>query len=154
MLFFFFHSMAYRENPEYKTIKQCKPQLAKRLALDLPVISDELFSRDFIPSQVCKKMKMTGGEDYKAASEMLDNISHQIELDPTKFDTFIGILRSERSREGLVEFLESTLKDIRADFQEIKSDSGDSSFSGDVTSMYVNICVRVIHIFILRFRRF
>lgn len=102
--------MAHPKDPEYRAIKKCKPDLVKTLSLNLTAISDELCAEDLIPTPVCKEMQTLGVTDERKASQLVENVLHQVNLNPARFNDFIDILKKDRSRSSMVEILESTLK--------------------------------------------
>lgn len=99
-------------NAEYRTILKCKPHLTALLAHELPSIADKLVAGGLVSIQVCKKMKTLGVDNETKASELMDNVSSQIQLNPAKFKEFVDIVRSDPSREGLVDLLQNTLKGL------------------------------------------
>ena len=95
-------------SPEYRTIKKQRRLLVQFLAQRLN-IADELCSEDFIPSGVCSEMGTVGVSAQEKASKLVDNVLHQIEVKPARFEEFLTILDNDSSLSGVIETLRETL---------------------------------------------
>lgn len=104
---------------EHRTLLKLKPQLTALLAHELPSIADELAASGLISQSVCKKMKTTGIDEQTKASQLMDNVITQIELNPDKFKEFIEVLSHDLSRDVMVDQLEHTLKGVHLDTHSV-----------------------------------
>lgn len=81
--------------PEYLSLKDHYADLIRAVKTQVGTYADELFSRDYISSEVLEYTRTTGIVDSDKARKLMDSVIDRIKLNPALFHGFVKIVKSD-----------------------------------------------------------
>ncbi len=113
------------ESTEYRTLRNCYPELVEHVKLQLTTISSALFSKSYIPNNIHEDSTSDGVSDEKKAKKLLDAVLAKVKLNPDTYHGFVDIL----GREG--PWADDIIKHLKDHFHSIKSEMKQTQHKGE-----------------------
>ena len=103
-------------NVESTTLLQCVSTLTTAVSTDLVSVANKCAGNELISLEQLGKAQVQSKTEYERASELVYAVIHQVSVDPTKFDVFLGILEESRMFTTMVREVRNKF----ADNQEVR----------------------------------
>ncbi len=107
------------ESTEYRTLRNCYPELVEHVKLQLTTISSALFSKSYIPNNIHEYSTNDGVSDEKKAKKLLDAVLAKVKLNPDTYHGFVDILGREGSwADDIIKHLEDRFHSIKSEIKQ------------------------------------
>ena len=89
-------------NVESLTLRQSLTTLTTAVSTDLPRVANKCAEKELISLQQLRRAQIQSITEYERSSELVGGVIDQVETDPQKFWSFLGILEESGMFESVV----------------------------------------------------